>query len=117
MNTLNRCVVCKRLLENASEAFTCDNVTCQRAYKSKTSLAERYAQFRDFFSENAPTEENYIKFFELANLESDYQRFLRPGNNTSRRMWFTLNIASVHADWKDELGRKYFGESHGKINA
>ena len=110
MNTLNRCVVCKRLLVNESEGFTCDRLSCERSYKSKTSLNERYLQFREFFADKTPTEENYYDFFILANLEKDYQNFLTPGNSTKRRMWFALNIASVHNEWKDEFGRKYHGE-------
>ena len=75
MNTLNRCVVCKRLLVNESEGFTCDRLSCERSYKSKTSLNERYLQFREFFADKTPTEENYYDFFILANLEKDYQNF------------------------------------------
>lgn len=110
MNTLNRCVVCKRLLDNNTEGFTCDRISCERAYKSKTILSERNKQFKEFFEGKTPTEENYKEYFFLANLETDYQKFLTPGNSTSRRMWYILNIASVHNDWTDEFGRKYHGE-------
>lgn len=107
MNTLNRCVVCKRLLENNPEGFTCDRVSCTRAYKSKSSLSERYQQYREFFLERKPTEENYKEFLELTDLEKDYKKFLIPGNTTSRRMWYLLNIATVHDNWTDEYGRKF----------
>jgi hypothetical protein len=107
-----RCEICKRELKMDNPGPLCWRATCKLSYDARQSLLQRQDQFMGFFTGRVPDEANYFEYFNLTGLEESYQKFLAgdvlgPRDPISRRTWFQLNIASIHAGWADEYGRGF----------
>lgn len=105
------CIFCKKKDEQANNTkygWVCNHTDCQTAYKNRLALDARFQQWLSFFLTHDNSEDSYKEYFELANLESAFQKTQMPlvalGQTTSRRSWFQHNISSVHG-WVDEFNR------------
>lgn len=104
---MNQCSICRRSISKDSMEMVCQRVDCLSLYTNQQALNSRIEEYRIFFQDKVPSEINYEEFLKKINLEDRYQKFHVYSPNTSRRVWFNFNIASVHHEWKDEFGRKF----------
>lgn len=111
MKTL-KCVICKTLLPAESGDNLCDRERCKLVIDMRVKLVDQIKQFKEFFLDKAPSEENYRDYLELVGLEDAYIQFACRGDvdrepKCSRRVWFTMNFAQSHHEWMDEFNRPW----------
>ena len=106
------CTIChKRLAENY-EPLVCAKERCQLINEARTGLSSQINQFKDFWNGKVPNQENYREYLILIGKEDSYQEYIldmqqRGFEAPTRRVYFQLNHASVHASWPDEFGRPF----------
>lgn len=116
-----RCNVChKALVGNDPEVVTCKQLGCQEVAQLRSLLANQIASYKEFFTENSPSEENYKKYLEQTHREEQYQEHcteLGMFNVTppSRRVYFQMHVSAVHAGWPDEFGRSFAEKGHEPV--
>jgi hypothetical protein len=106
------CNICRKRLPEECEELTCARESCQTTNAARKGLATRINQFKSFWAEHTPTEENYKEYLTLIGKEESYQAYgvnlqARGFSVPSRRTFFQVNFASVHHNWPDEFGRHF----------
>jgi len=104
------CEVCRCKLDLNSETTICDKNYCKNVSVIRKDLRGRIAVYVEHFKGRIPSELAYKEYLEKIGLEERYRTFASIVDEDSipkcsRRVWFQMNIASVHQLWPDEEGK------------